>query len=229
MIFKRIAPAATPIGLIDIFKIFSQRKTAQQELSQALKKYFSSRYVFFSNSGIASFYLILKVLKDIGGKLEVILPAYTAPALILPLCKLGLKPVLCDISLDDFNLDLNALSGLVSNKTLCIVYVYMFGIAASNIKNLKTKFPHTFLIEDCAQAMGTRINAVPVGKFGDIAFFSFNRGKNLPAYGGGCIIIDSHTLAEKIRDEISNLKPQGFFANISIPFKMRNTIRYILL
>ena len=53
------------------------------------------------------------------------------------------------------------------------------------------------LIEDCAQAHGSRINNKHVGNFGDVATFSFFPGKNLGAFGdGGGIVTNSKTIAE---------------------------------
>ena len=67
------------------------------------------------------------------------------------------------------------------------------------IEDLRRKIsPDIFLIEDCAQAMGSKIGERQVGNFSDVSFFSFNRGKNLSVSGGGCITTDSKELSEKI-------------------------------
>ena len=65
------------------------------------------------------------------------MPAYTAPILVSPIIELGLKPVLCDISLKDFNIDLKELDRHINSNTLCILGVHMFGIALNGISHLK--------------------------------------------------------------------------------------------
>ena len=151
------------------------------------------------NSGIASFYQVLEVLKTVSAKKEVILPAYTAGSLVVAIKKAGLKPVLCDISLDDFNAGMEEARSSLSDNTLAVVAVHMFGIPLSGIETLKSGIAgNVFLVEDCCQAMGSRIKDKPVGVFGDISFFSFNRGKNLPANNGGCIITRNSFLEEPL-------------------------------
>jgi dTDP-4-amino-4,6-dideoxygalactose transaminase len=59
---------------------------------------------------------LLQCLRDTSEKNEVVLPAYTAPSLIAAIRNAGLRPVLCDISLKDFNADHNLLQGAVSSK-----------------------------------------------------------------------------------------------------------------
>jgi len=162
------------------------------------------------NSGIASFYTILEALKTVSSKKEVVLPAYTAGSLVVAVKKAGLKPILCDISLDDFNADSNALKGVISSDTLAVVAVHMFGIPIGYVETLKAGLPDSvFLIEDCCQSMASRIQDKPVGRFADISFFSFNRGKNLPANNGGCIMINNPALKEPVRLVMKNILPSG--------------------
>jgi len=200
-VLKRIPIAANPLplnkGFLSISHLCREGET-QEKLKKSLYSFVNKKHSFFFNSGLAGFFIILKALGEIFPKREVILPAYTAPSLIVAVKKAGLKPVLCDISLDDFNMDINLLSNSVSKNTLCILGVHMFGIVSKEIENLKKRFPDVFIIEDCAQSMGSKIRGMPVGGLGDVSFFSFNRGKNIPTYGGGCITTDSDQIADNI-------------------------------
>jgi dTDP-4-amino-4,6-dideoxygalactose transaminase len=101
------------------------------------------KYCFTANSGTTAFYIILNALKKLSDKKEVLLPAYTAPSLILPIRKAGLNYRLVDISLDTFNMDVA--------KTLASIstihgrsFVHMFGIPM-NIKSNRSK--GVFIIE----------------------------------------------------------------------------------
>ncbi|NOZ70097.1 MAG: hypothetical protein GXP46_12850 [Deferribacteres bacterium] len=182
----------------------------RDEFRDTLAGFIQCRHVYFVNSGISAFYLALLALKKISRRTEVVLPAYTAPSLVVAVRKAGLKPVLCDISLRDFNMDMQAALQLVSRQTLCIVCVHMFGIPAADVGRLKQGLPEdVFLIEDCAQAMGSEIAGRPVGGSGDLSIFSFNRGKNLPAAGGGVIFTDSGMLASAVEELVDELSVPG--------------------
>jgi|GEM_PF-211697 len=130
--FRKIPPVATPISARDLwsgFKTIFGSKSYIEEFESALSDYFGTKYCFTTSSGKTAFYVILKALRHFSAKREVILPAYTDAGLVLVIQKVGLKPVLCDISSDTFNLDLNLLPQVVSNKTFCVVPVHMFGLA----------------------------------------------------------------------------------------------------
>ncbi len=215
MTFRRIPVSATFIPFSDIIGSFLAQGSGNERLSLKLKSYFPAKYVFLCNSGLASLYLILRALKCLSSRNEIILPAYTAPSLMLPIRRLKIKPVLCDISLEDFNLDLNQLTSYANADTLSILQVYSFGIVSRNIEYLKKSFPGIFIIEDCAQAMGSKIGPIKIGKSGHIGFFSFNRGKNLPTYGGGCIVTDEEKIAAALNPEVSRLPSSGQFANFT--------------
>lgn len=197
-------------------------RASGEHFKLSFSKLCQAKYIYFTNSGISSFYIILKALREKSLKKEVILPAYTAGSLVVAIIKAGLLPVLCDINLEDFNLENESLFKAMSSNTLAIVCAHMFGIAVNDIENLKEKIPPgIFLIEDCAQALGSKIKGKPVGNFGDVAFFSFNRGKNIPAYGGGAVITNSDILAEKINTIYKDLViDSAIIDKFSAPFKM---------
>ncbi len=108
------------------------------------------------------------------------------------------KVVFCDINLDDYTICLKDLKKKINSKTRAIIPVHLYGNAADMIgikKMIKNK--DIKIIEDCAQAHGTRINKKHVGTFGDAGTFSFFPGKNLGAFGdAGAIITNSKKIKE---------------------------------
>ena len=216
----KIPVAGYPTSFLDIFESILHREYSQDDFNKALKVFLSSRYLFLCSSGLGSLYLILKAIKNTSNKKEIVLPAYTTPSLILPIRKLKLKPVLCDISLDDFNLDTEALANSLSCTPLCVIYVYLFGIVSAGVEYLKRSFSDIFVIEDCAQAFGSRLQGRTVGNFGDASIFSFARGKNLSTYVGGCITTNNDKLAKDIGIEIKNLKEDNLLFKLLIRFEL---------
>ena len=219
---KKVPIVGNPIGIKDLSVGFLSllRRAYQIELSNKISELLNTKYVYFTNSGTSSFYTVLQTLKDEQDNNEVILPAYTASSLIIAIQKAGLKPVLCDISLGDFNIDAHLLSDLVSKHTLCILSAHMFGIVDSELWRFKERFPDIFIVEDCAQSLGSETNGAFVGNLADISIFSFNRGKNLPTYGGGCIVTNSEKIANKIITQNRKIQKQSLSQRIFIPFKI---------
>ncbi|MCM8796422.1 MAG: DegT/DnrJ/EryC1/StrS family aminotransferase [Candidatus Omnitrophica bacterium] len=190
------------------------------EFESAFLCFAGMRYVYIFDSGTSSFYFILRSLKEISARQEVILPAYTAGSLVVAVLKAGLKPVLCDVSLEDFNASIASVLDSVSEKTLAIVCVHSFGIGMRHIQELKSMVPpEVFIIEDCAQSLGTRIGGRITGSFGDAAFFSFKRGKNMPICGGGCVLTNNPEIAVLIEKNISLLSSNKFLCDILAPLK----------
>jgi dTDP-4-amino-4,6-dideoxygalactose transaminase len=95
------------------------------------------------------------------------------------------------------------LKRVVSDRTLAVVGVHLFGVVDADLKDIKREFPEVFLIEDCAQAMGSMVAGEHVGLSGDASFFSFNKGKNVPTFGGGCIATDRDDIVKKIDEELA--------------------------
>ncbi len=220
---RKIPVASTPFGLGDLvacFKYAAPGSRQQGLFAAELSSRINKRHLFFLNSGLACFYLLLKILKERYGKSEVILPAYTALALVVAVKKAGLKPVLCDISLEDFNMDCELLSNAVTERTLCIMGIHMFGIPLAGLDRLKSRYPGVFMVEDCAQALGSSVGDSLVGGQGDASFFSFNRGKNLPTYGGGCLATDDEGLAVEIKKNIEGMQEEGWGSVFPIAVKL---------
>ena len=86
--------------------------------------------------------------------------------------------MLCDISLKTFNMDTQSLEKCINENTLCVVPVHMFGLPMNMEDVMQIAQQHSlFVVEDAASSLGTTIHNRPTGVFGDIGFYSFNRGK----------------------------------------------------
>ena len=93
-------------------------------------------------------------------------------------------PVFADIEEGGFNLDPDRLAAAITPRTRGIVVVHLFGQPARMDEILAIARRHgLFVIEDCAQAVGARYRATPVGLLGDAGTFSFYPTKNLGACG----------------------------------------------
>lgn len=202
---KKLPIISSSAGFGDIISsIWSQKGIcARPTFNEALSAATGVKNIYLTNSGISAFYLILKAISKLSPKKEIVLSAYTAGSLIVAIRKAGLKPVLCDISLEDFNMDPGAAMNSLSDNTLAVLAIHMFGIGSGGLGILRANLPRgTFLIEDCCQAMGSIADGSAVGMSGDISFFSYNRGKNLPLCGGGSISTGDVFIAKAIEGQM---------------------------
>jgi dTDP-4-amino-4,6-dideoxygalactose transaminase len=212
-----IPSIGTPIGVGDLWKgLFGE----DPDLVEVFKRYAGIRHCYFVNSGTTAFYLILRALKTLSKRRKVVLPAYTAPSLILPIRKAGLEPALSEVSLETFNVDVERLGEYVDEETLCVLPVHMFGVPCDMAGVEKVaRSKGAFVVEDAASSLGSELDGRPTGTFGDVGFYSFNRGKNLTTLTGGCIITDSDRLAQLVEKEVGGLPKSSVLSRALIPGK----------
>jgi len=128
---------------------------------------------------------------------EVIVPVNTWISTAEAVTRNGLKVIFSDINLSDYSINIDDLKKKISKKTSAIIVVHLYGYPSDIIQIKKIiKRKKIKLIEDCAQAHGTRIKNKYVGTFSDIATFSFFPGKNLGAFGdAGAIVTNNRKLS----------------------------------
>jgi len=131
---------------------------------------------------------------------EVITTPFTFVATAEVIEHAGARPVFVDIDAATFNLDPAQIEARLSERTRAIIPVHLYGLACDMAAIGKIAQRHKLkVIEDCAQATGSRWNGRFVGGIGDAGAFSFFPTKNLGAIGdGGMVLTDNDTLAEKV-------------------------------
>lgn len=182
----------------------------------SLKSYLGVENILYLSSGRASLWVILKTLSRIRpGKNEVIIPAYTCPAVISSVLKAYLKPVLCDINLRDFGFNIEDLKQKITSNTLSAIVVHLFGYPA-NIEEVKEVCGEKkiFVIEDAAQAFGNKITEERLGLMGDAGFFSFGRGKPFSILHGGLLVTKSEGIYRIAKGIYKDLHGPARFGNL---------------
>lgn len=150
------------------------------------------------SNATSALHLSLKAL-GIGKGDEVIVPDMTFVATANSVLLSGATPVLADID-DDLNLSVESIERSLTKKTKAILPVHFAGKACEIKKMKKIADSHGLgLIEDCAHAIGTKLNNQHVGTFGDSGCFSFYPTKNITTLEGGMVITKSQKIAEYVR------------------------------
>jgi len=207
--------AGTPYRFSDLFfaklGLFRSNKVFER-FGDVLKGYFNIENIAFVNSGTTANCIIYKVLKELRKQkeqVEIILPAYTAPSLLLPIEAEGLKPILVDIDPATFNLDVQKVKEKLTSKTLAVMPIHMFGLPCEVDSILKlAKDTDVFVLEDGASALGTTVNNQHIATRAPFGFYSLNRGKNVSTLAGGIITwedSDLNGIFEKYIGELTSL------------------------
>jgi dTDP-4-amino-4,6-dideoxygalactose transaminase len=151
------------------------------------------------SSGTAALALSYQVLGVAAGD-EVIVPANTFIATLLPLIRMGARVVLVDC--DEYGqIDTGLASRAVTPRTKAIVGVDLYGhpCDADSIRAICDEHDLVF-IEDAAQAHGATYRDRYCGTLGEIAAFSFYPGKNLGAFGdAGAVTTTDASVDETLR------------------------------
>lgn len=151
-------------------------------------------------NGTDAIEILLKAM-DIGIGDEVIVPAVSWISTSEAVSSVGARPIFVDIDPSTYTIDCNLIEEKLSERTKAIIPVHLYGHPADMNKIMAiAKKNNLFVLEDCAQAHGAKIDGRKVGSFGDCASFSFYPGKNLGAYGdAGCMVTNNEALAAKSR------------------------------
>ncbi len=163
---------------------------------------------------------IAAMLIDVEPGDEIIIPSHTYCASAIAFARRGAKIRWADIDPATFTISLEHTKQLITNKTKAIVVVHLYGLISPKINEFVNlaRENNLFLIEDCAQSLGAKLNNKHCGTFGDIGCYSFHSQKNLTTLGeGGVITVANPELASKVT---------GLRLNGHAPFK--NKIEYWL-
>jgi dTDP-4-amino-4,6-dideoxygalactose transaminase len=171
-----------------------------QTFEQEFAAYMGATECVGCNSGTDALYLALKVL-GIGAGDEVITTPFTFIATAEMISAAGAKPVLVDVDINTYNIDINQIAAAITPRTKAIMPVHLFGrpvdmtalMALADRHNLK-------VIEDCAQSTGATWQGKKTGNIGHIGCFSFFPTKNLGGCGdGGAVTVNDAALAADLR------------------------------
>jgi len=171
-----------------------------KEFEKKFSEYCGAKHAIAVSNGTVAIEIVLRTLGIKNGD-EIIVPSHTTMPSVEPILHVGATPVFVDINLETYNIDENKIEKAITKKTKAVLPVHLYGNPAEieKIKNICEK-NKLLLIEDCAQANGSRFNGKPVGTFGIAGCFSFYPTKNLTVCGeGGMIITDDDKLARKAR------------------------------
>ena len=147
-------------------------------------------------NGTDALTLALRAL-GIGPGDDVVVPSFTFYASAEAIPPTGARPVFCDVDPETFCVTADTVRAAMTPATKAVVAVHLFGNVAPVAEIEALGVP---VVEDAAQAAGSRTSAGRPGALGTVSTFSFFPSKNLGAFGdGGAVVTSDDAVAERVR------------------------------
>jgi dTDP-4-amino-4,6-dideoxygalactose transaminase len=141
---------------------------------------------------------------------EVVMPSFTFVSTANAVVLRGGTPVFVDIRQDTLNIDEELIEAAITPRTKAIFPIHYAGVPAEmdRINELAKRY-NLYVVEDAAQALGSKYRGGNAGALGHLAAFSFHETKNIISGEGGALAINDPALIERaeiIREKGTNRK-----------------------
>ncbi|POT31283.1 DegT/DnrJ/EryC1/StrS family aminotransferase [Citrobacter braakii] len=168
-----------------------------QRFETEFSKHISAQYATTVSNGTVAIHLALIALGISEGD-EVIVPTLTYIASVNAINYTGAIPVFVDSDAETWQVSIEDIRNKITNKTKAIMCVHLYGQPCDMdaILEIANEF-NLFVIEDCAEAFGSKYKDKYVGTFGDISTFSFFGNKTITTGEGGMVVTNDKTLYER--------------------------------
>ena len=176
-----------------------------QELEKELQEYLDVPELSLMVNGHMALEMAIQTFNFPKGS-EVITTPFTFISTTHAIVRNGLVPVFCDINPEDGTIDETKIEDLVTEKTVAIVPVHVYGHICNieAIQEIANKF-NLRVIYDAAHAFGIKYKGKGIGAYGDASVFSFHATKVYNTVEGGAVTFSDH----KIYERLYNLKNFG--------------------
>lgn len=183
----------------------SSRGEFIERFESAFKDYTGAAHALSVSNGTVAIHLALIAL-GIGPGDEVLVPSLTYVASVNCIVQSGASPVYVDSCATTWQIDVNDIVAKITPRTKAVMAVHLYGLSCDMDALVSICQRHgLLLIEDCAEAFGSRYRNQHVGNFGDAATFSFFGNKTITTGEGGMVVIKDEKIAARAR----SLKSQG--------------------
>jgi perosamine synthetase len=175
------------------------------EFESSFAEYVGVKNATTVSNGTVAIHLALLAL-GIGEGDEVIVPTLTYISSVNTIVYTSATPVFVDSLQDSWQIDPQDVIKKITPRTKAVMAVHLYGHPCDMDALVEIcKKNNLFLIEDCAEAIGTLYKGKHVGTFGDVSTFSFFGNKTITTGEGGMVITNDETL----HDRAVHFKGQG--------------------
>lgn len=172
-----------------------------QTVEKELQEFLGVKYISLFTNGHTALEAVIQAL-DLSG--EVLTTPFTFISTTHAIVRNGLKPVFCDIKLENFTIATNKLEKLITKDTTAIIPVHTYGhiCDVEEIAHIADKY-NLKIIYDAAHAFGEKYQEKSVASFGDASIYSFHASKVFNSIEGGCVATNNKNLKNKL-DKLRN-------------------------
>ena len=186
-----------------IYEVFKNNWLTMGPLTEKFEKKFAhfvgSKYAVAVNSCTAALQIAMSQ-RNLDTDDEIITTPFTWESTTSSILYAGAKPVFADIDPNSGNISADSIKRVATNKTKGILLIHYAGWPADMKNILKlAKNNNWFVIEDCAHALGTKINDRHVGTWGLAGCFSFGSTKTITTGEGGMVVTNDVKVFEDLR------------------------------
>ncbi|MBO4687297.1 MAG: dTDP-4-amino-4,6-dideoxygalactose transaminase [Clostridiales bacterium] len=168
---------------------------------------FGIQHMLLTTSGTSALEMA-SILANLQPGDEVIVPSFTFSSTVNASMLRGAKPVFCDIRADNLNIDEKLIEGLITPNTKAIYTVDFAGVPCEmDTINEIAKRHNLMVIEDAAQAVGSKYKGRIAGTLAPLGCYSFHETKNYVMGEGGAIVLNDESFIERaeiIREKGTN-------------------------
>ena len=195
---------------------------------EQLSKHLGVNGVVSLNSGSAALHLALNMLDVKTGDI-VLCQSFTFAASAFPITYCNATPVFIDSEEDTWNMDPALLEKSIKEyiesgkKPAAIIVVHLYGMPAKMNEILAIAQAYEIpVIEDAAEALGSKYQEKACGSFGKIGILSFNGNKIITTSGGGALASDDEEIVKRVRHVSAQAKePAPFYLHKEIGYNYR--------
>lgn len=169
-------------------------------LQRKLEDFLHCPYVVLYTNGHLALENVIAAMQFSEGS-EVITTPFTFASTTHAIVRNGLIPVFCDVNDKDYTIDVDKIEALISEKTVAIVPVHVYGnmCDVEGIDKIAKKY-NLKVIYDAAHAFAVKYKGISSANFGDASMFSFHATKVFHTIEGGAVCLPDATLVDTLND-----------------------------
>ena len=232
MIKKKFSLSDPSISTLEIKEVNKMMKNGWnnynyvEKFEETFAKYHNKKYALMTSCCTHAIHLVIKSL-NLKKKDEIIIPNSTWVSSAFPAAYENVKIIFADVEKENWCLDVQNLKNCISKYTKAILFVDLYGNIpdVKKIKKIISK-KNIILIEDAAEALGSKYHGLKAGTLGDVGVFSFHRTKTITTGEGGMLITNNKKiyLSCKHMRDLGRLKKQPYYSSLIAPKYMPSNI-----
>lgn len=208
------------VGTEELVAIFGRHSDSVSRFECEFARTFEARQALAFPYGRSALWAFFKALGIVGT--EIIMPAYTCVVVAHAIVLSGNTPRFVDITLCDYNMDLDQVESAINERTQAIVATHLFGYPldverlSQIVRQAEARYGHKiWIIQDCAHSFGARWKGKLVCNEGDVALFGLNISKTITSIFGGMLTSNDAVLTQTLREwrDSHFVRPSAFKAS----------------